>query len=120
MSALRESGAREGAIRRHHRIETTAPRTRFSPQFPLNNSARSLSAVCEVAEVVSCGFVVRALFFSATTPCARIGATLPFLSCNSRKSSGLFYYLLVVTQAQEISHYRKLPSARLNTETISK
>ena len=32
----------------------------------------------EVERGVSGGFVVCALFFRATTPCARIGATLPF------------------------------------------
>ena len=30
--------------------------------------------------VVSGGFVVRALFFSAAIPCAQIGASLPFLA----------------------------------------
>jgi hypothetical protein len=36
------------------------------------------------------------------------------------KTSGMFYYLKNVSQAQKISHYRKLLSARLNAEIVSK
>ena len=43
-------------------------------------------AMTEFIEIISGVFVVCELFFCTTTPCARIGSTLPRLNCNRRKS----------------------------------